>query len=308
MNRVFVRLALILFVLTVAMAGFAQRPGSTAIKLANSDPNLPNQLLPQGINNRGDVVGHIGDERDGVGFVISANGQQETFVFPGQCDPLQAPGMCTYPHGINDRGEIVGNALLAGGSVAFLRQKSGVMTTLPLAPDNSVLTPSSINDRGAIAGSYGSHCFILSAGELTTIDFPGASSTSCTGINHSGLVTGFYASDGSSHGFVWDKGNFVATFQISNSNGPLNTFPTGINDRGQISIPGLNSANPSPTAFVRNPDGTITTIDLSSLLQPIGGVAGVLTGINKRGDLVGWFSPSLFNIFGFVIPNGSPAP
>ena len=41
-----------------------------AIKLVDPHPNLPNQLLPRNINNAGEIVGHIGDERDGTGFML----------------------------------------------------------------------------------------------------------------------------------------------------------------------------------------------------------------------------------------------
>jgi uncharacterized membrane protein len=281
----------------------------TIVKLMDPHPNLPNQLLPQGINNLGEIVGHIGDERDGTGFIRSKSGQYTEFMFPGECDGITFP--CTYPQGINDRGQIVGFAVLINGGTGFLREKDGSTRSLPPAPGGSVATPNSINNQGEIVGSYssfrvfGTHGFLLRGGNYTTIDFPGTEFTVCTGINNHGLVTGIYLEhNGGVHGFLWTRGHFIATFQVVDSSGATDTRPAGINDQGQVS--GNFRGEGIGGAFVRNPDGTLKIIDLAALLQPIGGSGGVLTGINNRGDLVGLFgSRQSFDIFGFLIPHGA---
>lgn len=301
-----------LFVILLPAAPVIAQDSSvgTALQLSNPDPDLPNQLLPQSINSRGDITGHIGDEHDGVGFLRTADGQFQEFVFPGPCNPFWAGG-CTYPQGINDRGQIVGFAFLAGGEQAFLREMNGEFVTLPPAPDNTSLQPNAINNHGDIVGSYGPsqmHGFVLRKGDIVTVDFPGATFTVCTGINNSGRITGQYLeSDGSAHGFLWEDGNFIATFQVTGNNGPQNTFPRAINDQGQVAITPLNSFE-APTAFIRNPDGTIVTLNMRTLLQPIGAVEGELVGINNRGDLVGLFFPNRLDIVGFLIPEGAPEP
>jgi len=288
-----------------------------AIKLVDPHPNLPNQMLPQSINNVGEITGHLGDEHNGTGFIRSKSGQYTEFQFPGQCDSFISP--CTYPMGLNDRGEIVGTAFLQDGAQGFLRQENGTIINLPAAPGNLAAQPSGINNWRDIVGSLstvtapGVHGFLLHRGQYTMIDFPGTAFTVCTGINNSGLVTGYY-SDGSgeTHGFLWSQGNFIATFQVTSSTGAKNTFPMAVNDFGQVSG---DFSNPFPTqgAFVRNFDGTIRILDLATLLQPIGGGAsGLLTGINNQGDLLGSFGPGLEetfgNIFGFVIARGAGTP
>ncbi|MGZ7076355.1 MAG: hypothetical protein ACXVJL_10185 [Candidatus Angelobacter sp.] len=324
MNKIMRSLGIVLSMITLAAlpgrgqdianaSGFAARmtPGA-AIKLVDPHPNLPPQLLPRNINDVGEIVGHIGDEHDGTGFIRSRGGQYTEFLFPRQCGDFVTP--CSYPMGINDRGEIVGvsQSEIPG---AFLREKDGSFKTLPAAPGNSLAQPNSINNQGEIVGWYSSapgvtHGFLLRGGEYTTIDFPGTTNTQCTGINNSGMITGFYVENSGVHGFLWWQGNFIATFQVSDSTGANNTFPMAVNNWGQVS--GDFGSFPTEGAFVRNFDGTIRILDLAALLQPIGGSFGLLTGINNRGDLVGSFGPGLHetfgDIFGFVIPRGAGEP
>jgi uncharacterized membrane protein len=227
------------------------------------------------------------------------------------CDAFFNP--CTYPQGINNRGQIVGFAQLLGGPQGFLRETGGAMQTLPASPANTGSVANSINDRDEIVGSYSdgrnTHGFLLRNGTFTTIDFPGVSITVCTGINNSGLITGRYIqSDDSVHGFLWQHGDFIATFQVFMNGANTDTTPTAINDRGQVVGTFRNSIGNG--AFLRNPDGTVRIIDLNALLQPVGGTVGIalLTGINDRGDLVGSFFGGFMEIFGFLATRAVPGP
>jgi hypothetical protein len=49
------------------------------------------------------------------------------------------------------------------------------------------------------------HGFLLSGGEFTSIDFPGASGTVASGINPRGDIVGFYVSAGVGHGFLLSR-------------------------------------------------------------------------------------------------------
>lgn len=321
MNKV-MRSLLVVLSMTLLAAVFAQGQASltdnytpVAIKLVDPHPNLPTQMLVQDINNVGVIIGHLGDEHNGTGFVRSKSGQYTEFLFPGPCDG--APP-CTYPQGVNDRGQIVGFTLPISpvpAAQSFLREPDGSTKILPAAPANSSPMANSINNRGDIVGSYanitpGVHGFLLRNQNYTAIDFPGTERTVCTGINNNGLITGFYQEkNGGVHGFLWSRGNFIATFQILDANGMQDTFPAGINDQGQVSG---NFGAFRLGAFVRNLDGTVKIIDLATLLKPIGGSGGILTGINNQGDLVGSFGPGLSvtfgDIFGFLIPHGAGNP
>ncbi len=322
MNKI-MRSLLVVLSLTSLAAVSAQGQASltdndtpVAIKLVDPHPSFPTQMLPQDINNPGVIIGHLGDEHNGTGFIRSKSGQYTEFLFPGPCGLGASP--CTYPQGVNDRGQSVGFTMPISPlqeAQSFLREPDGSMTSLPAAPANSSAMPNGINNRGDIVGSYASnapgvHGFLLRNQNYTTIDFPGTERTVCTGINNRGLITGFYQEkNGGVHGFLWSRGNFIATFQILDANGIQDTFPAGINDQGQVSG---NFGTFRLGAFVRNLDGTIKIIDLATLLKPIGGSGGKLTGINNQGDLVGSFGPGLLStfgdIFGFLIPHGAGSP
>jgi uncharacterized membrane protein len=100
---------------------------------------------------------------------------------------------------------------------------------------------------------------------------------------------GFYLSaEGTIGSFLKDRKGPVTTFAVP---GAQATLAAGINDRGQIAgtyyDPGfILGGGPPPSStvhgFVREPNGTITRIDLPS---PFDGTGG--TDINDRGQLVG---------------------
>src|SRR5262249_44281618 len=96
--------------------------------------------------------------------------------------------------------------------------------------------------RGDIVGSYMEasgtwHGFLLSGGELSTIDFPGAADTFAFGINPRGDVVGTYCPVHcdpvqiiGQHGFVLRGGEF-STIDFP---GAQFTRPFAINSRGDI--------------------------------------------------------------------------
>src|SRR5215813_8940992 len=67
---------------------------------------------------------------------------------------------------------------------------------------------------------------------FTTLNFPGASSTSASGINHAGQIVGSYfvPASGLPHGFLLSGGIYTAI----DFPGAFHTFANGINDAGQI--------------------------------------------------------------------------
>ena len=80
-----------------------------------------------------------------------------------------------------------------------------------------------------------SHMFLLSEGEFTTIDVPGAVQTGTmgisSGINPEGeIVGGYVGTDSRIHGFLLEENGF-STFSFPNS--PL-TNTRSINPRGDI--------------------------------------------------------------------------
>jgi hypothetical protein len=107
--------------------------------------------------------------------------------------------------------------------------------------------------------------------------------------NNRGQVVGFSLdADGTIGSFVKDRQGQVTTFAVP---GAQATLAAGINDRWQIAgtyyDPGFTlGEGPPPSGtvhgFIRQPDGSITRIDLPSPFDGTG-----VTDINDRGQLVG---------------------
>jgi hypothetical protein len=78
----------------------------------------------------------------------------------------------------------------------------------------------------------GSHGFLLSHGQYTTIDDPNGLNSVVTGINDRGQIVGSYGdSSGAVHGFLLSHGQYTT---IDDPNAFSSTFVHGINDSGQI--------------------------------------------------------------------------
>src|SRR5215471_6560158 len=99
------------------------------------------------------------------------------------------------------------------------------------------ISPNSINNSNVIVGSYESpdspHGFILSKGQVTTLDYPGADYTELTGINDNGDIVGFYVPPVTPfelHGFLLQSGNFTGI----DFPGSTFTQPFAINSAGSI--------------------------------------------------------------------------
>jgi uncharacterized membrane protein len=183
-------------------------------EFASFDPPGSTFTNVLGINDRGDIVGRFctlakcrnvgsGDYR---GFLL--RGVEFTILdFPGASE--------TDAFKINDRRQIVGVYAAPGKEELFVSRK-GKFTALalpggmPVSADNG-----GINSHGDIVGLYcdgappsliaptGTHGFVLSGDDFTTIDFPGSSATSAIGINARRDVVGaYFDASGVAHGFL----------------------------------------------------------------------------------------------------------
>jgi uncharacterized membrane protein len=223
-------------------------------------------------------------------------------------DPPGASGAFTVATSINDREQIVGYYLDAGGIFhAFLRDKKGVFTTIdhPDSPQGTVVFD--INNRGQIVGTYADagetvHGFLLDKGVFTTIDPPGASFTEATGINGRGQIVGFYLdAEGTIHGFLRDRGHgrrrdqgAITTIDLP---GALATTADDINNRGQIVGTYSETSNTrpldTPRAYLLD-DGAFTLIDAFGADCTLSGV------INDRGESVGSYLDAGGPVLGFL--------
>src|SRR6478609_10602736 len=132
------------------------------------------------------------------------------------------------------------------------------------------------------------HGFARSAaGELTTIDFPGAGFTVAGALNNRGDIVGWYTLPASStirHGFLLREGQFTSF----DPPGSIFTNTLGINDRGDIvgrfctRSPCREAGNGDFHGFVLR-DGEFTILDIP------GSIETNVWKINDRGEILGGY-------------------
>jgi probable HAF family extracellular repeat protein len=247
-------------------------------------------------------------------------------------------------------------------------------------PNSTLTHPLGINSNGKITGYFTDtnnvkHAFLRERdGAVITFDIPDAidsdycpgyisrtTGTSAVAINPAGQIAGAYTSldytpEGTvvgcprSRGFLRRADGTLTTFDIPFQEGSDESVywvtPKAINPSGQIAGLYIFSDVPSPTGgFLRQPDGTIITIDVdgydfhteATAINPAGQIAGVHvnpsdtttgflmqpdgtftkfgvpgstytypTAINPRGEIAGWYSDASYLDHGFLrLPDGS---
>jgi hypothetical protein len=166
-----------------------------------------------------------------------------------------------------------------------------------------------INPRGDIVGRYQGtdglfHGFTLVDGEFTTIDHPAGRSIHALGINHRGDLAGYYEDHSRKlHGFQLIDGMYSTI-------DPPRSIATG----GPGGIVGLNARE--MVGFYRTGPGTMpcgcdgqrgfvykqgafATVDVP------GAVSTSLTGVNRRGDIVGSYADATGRRHGLVLVQGN---
>jgi hypothetical protein len=180
-------------------------------------------------------------------------------------------------------------------SVAPVAAQKSVFVSFD-APDagtgnNEGTAPSSINQRGDIAGVYLDannieHGFVrIADGTLTEFDAPTCTSTSATGINRSGQIVGWCPAVPGIHGFLRQANGRFVRFDVP---GSVSTFPIAITDGGEITGIYYDFDGPSH-GFVRDAGGNVTTFDAPNAgTDPGQGTA--VSAINANGEIVGYYA------------------
>jgi hypothetical protein len=218
-------------------------------------------------------------------------------------------------------------------------------------PGANLTSPSSINDSLTITGSYSTlggftGGFVRTPyGQITTIDV-GKIYTGQLRINAAGEIAGIYEDvSGKSRGFIRSETGSITKF---NPGGPAgSTTVTDINDGGTVvGIYLPTNTDPPSYAYLRAPDGTITTFtvpggssvfpwsinalgevtgnyyydndtQVGGFVRSPGGLittfaysAGVVPlAINRAGAATGWYGPPVGNFAGFARqPDGTITP
>lgn len=197
--------------------------------------NFPSSAQTQvtGINNSSNTSGfYIDNGGTNHGF-LNIGGNFSTVDFPGT----------TFDQvlGLNNTGQAAGYFQASSGfQTAFVFNPflpPGGQFKLLNLPGSGQAT--GVNDAGQVTGFFatatGDNGFLLSAGKLTTLSFPGAAITEALGLNNAGQVVGFYQQDPNVnilHGFIYSNGVFTS---LDDTAAPATqTTVTGINNLGQI--------------------------------------------------------------------------
>jgi uncharacterized membrane protein len=292
------------FVLALVPKAPAQDATFVTIDPPDSDHNFTACL---DINDRGQIVGLYNSTPDGHrhGFLRSEDGAYARIDFPGST--------ATHATGINPRGQIVGHTLVSGKRHGYLREENGEFTQIDF-PGAMATLAIGIDPRGDIVGRYcvntppqcangnrNAHGFLLSRGEFTTIDVPGALETHAYKINARRQILGSYLGpEGKSHLFLLSEGEFT-TIDFPNAlETPTDGGQAGINRHGDIvsfycAAPPLPCTDENFHGFLFS-EGEFTAIDVPGALGT--GAAG----INNRGDVVGFYNPS--HSLGFLRTGG----
>jgi uncharacterized membrane protein len=204
-------------------------------RLMNIEPPQPNtDITMTGLNNKGEIVGALGLSQAGRhggffrGFVRRAN---ETFEF------FDCFGSSyTRASAINDRGQIVGNALdPTGVPKAFIREPNGECLSLEY-PGGFTALPAGITNEGEIIGiwtdpKFGERGFLRRKDKTFVSIQPDPNTYAhLKGINAHGTIVG-YTSIG---GFLRKSDGTLLPLDHPQCAGSNCTFPMGVNKGGDI--------------------------------------------------------------------------
>jgi hypothetical protein len=272
-------------------------PGSTGGNRAN------------GINPRGDIVGHYNDSTGRHGYLF-AKGSAGPTPIDFSTAPFNSSGG-TSARGINARGDIVGDYIDGSNVDHGYLLSNGVFTSVDATSLGAVATVArGLNNAGKIVGDYTDsagklHGFFLSMGVFQTIDFPlspGFAQTRVAGIADDDIMVGTYLDASEfAHGF---RRSSAGVFTSITDSAASDTVGRGINAEGDIVGSHANAADLTGEKIVGSNGFLLRAGDLIDFIAidfPATGVKGTQArGVNPRGDVVGAYVDSSGADHGFI--------
>jgi hypothetical protein len=279
-------------------------------KLNNSNDPTFNQLL--GINNRGQIAGYFGSGAAGhpnKGYVLNLGGFSS---FTNENFPT---GIQTQVIGINDTGVSVGfwssqnTSSMTNNNFGFY-DWHGQFHSVNFPTGNNANPPVNqllgVNDSdiavGFYTGSKGNdhaYAYSIRQGWFKRIHIPGAVSSTASGINNRGWITGFYTGRGGVvRGFLLSPFGELTRLSVP---GASSTMAFGVNDSGEVVGTYMvgSGSNAKSFGFIWARDFGFRTIN-----DPHGSGATTLNGINDNGDLVGFYTDRKGNTDGLLVAHG----
>lgn len=286
--------SLSIVLLMAGCAAQAQTQATCSFNLFSLNPGST-WIYPAAVNDYGTVVGlaQVPTLEQNVAFVQWPSARQWAGVGVGFPFGQNALSMLS---GRNDNGTSIGYVgagqtpvFLNGFDAPFMMGTPILLngtTSTPIqfsVPTGQQLNVNGINNWGSIvgAGNIGDlnfHGFKRwSNGNVTMLDYPGATQTFPTSINDSGGVVGYYSdSSGQSHGFLYVNGKW-ATLDYPNA---TQTSLSGISNAGMIV--GNATVNGAQAAFLYK-NGTFKVIAITN--NPSNSVY-VAVGISPQKGLI----------------------
>lgn len=232
-----------------------------------------------GVSNAAVQVGQYQGKSLWHGYIL--NGKSLTNV-----DDPKAPLGGTTALGLNPNGavSVVGVYYTAEGIPEGFLYKNGKYTDI-LGPAGARQSYAhSINDSGAIVGSYvdsnsAMHGFLLKGKKYTTLDVPGATGTTATGINDAGWIVLYGTDSNGANSFLTkDDGKTYKTINVPDAKA---SFAEGLNSAGDVVYEWAGSGGADHVALLRA--GKYYKFDYPKSVFTYGG------GINDKNTVVGWY-------------------
>lgn len=262
-------------------------------------PGALDTALNGGPNPEGTSVGTWFDGTALHGFSLSSGHVFKSFDFPGSSS--------TSANWISPQGEIIGNYFDSSG-VSHGFTLNGTKYTTVDFPGALFTVLTGLSPSGVMVGEYSSasanplcnggpsgacHSFKVSKkGVFTSFDPPGATTSSASTINPSGVIVGAYTDvSGVGHGYQLDKKRNYTTIDFP---GAISTFVGANNPEGAMVGAYTDTSNVGHSFILDR--GTYTSFD-----PPFGGVTlSDAAGINPGGVIVGIFLDAASNEHGYI--------
>jgi hypothetical protein len=254
------------------------------------DPPNSERTTPYAINASGTVTGTFQDTGGTFhGFVRTSDGTLTVIDAPGAGSRFEEG---TTLRGINSAGMLTGYYVdNSGGLHAFIESADGTVTPVSDPGDAGTTEPSGINDSGTIIGTalqsgVPTAFAIASDGTASSFTCINGQSSFATGINESGVITGYCTLNTGTTGiagFVRASDGTLTPFDI---HGSFNTIPTGINAAGQIVGDYATLGSNKTRGFVRRPVGAVTTFAVTDAVTGVS-LRTTPAGINDSGAITG---------------------
>jgi hypothetical protein len=233
--------------------------------------------IPWDINSRGEIIGNGFDAAGMHGFLQTRDGKSVVFDPPGTA--------FTYANAINVHGTITGSYCGVGHCGAYVRDRGGEITTFDYPGAVWGTFPSSINEKGEIAGFWSDevqnlHLFLREPdGAIMGLDPPGSVSVGPhVGISDAGELGGSYVDTAQSlKGFF--RGRDGVFTRINRR-----VVVTGMDRDGTVAGSAVNLTGPGTTGFLRFRNGS------TKIFQAPNAISTQVEGISHDGDVFGFFS------------------